>query len=189
MSFRPAPTAAGPAPTGRQLLFTPGPRLGWVFRDRRELALPYPEPQPNPQVIQAQAAARAAGAEQAWPRAWRWAGMPSIALAVILALLAGCRKSVSGSFSPGRRSSRSSCSAAPASAYAGWCWLRRDQARAITPAQEYQQALAGWGQRAAGHEDAELARLAGQPEWGSLTSSRATGPTSSAAPWPAGRPC
>ena len=25
-----------------ELLFTPGPRLGWVFRDRRELALPYP---------------------------------------------------------------------------------------------------------------------------------------------------
>ena len=96
MSFRPVPTAAGPAPTGRQLLFTPGPRLGWVFRDRREIALPYSEPRPNPQVIQAQAAARAAGAEQSWARAWRWAGKPSIALAVILVLLAGCQKSDTG---------------------------------------------------------------------------------------------
>ena len=36
MSLQPAPAPGGPAPAGRQLLFTPGPRLGWVFRDRRE---------------------------------------------------------------------------------------------------------------------------------------------------------
>ena len=91
MSLRPDPTAAGPAPTGRQLLFTPGPRLGWVFRDRRETALPYSEAQPNPRVIQAQAASRAAEAEQSWARAWRWAGKPSIALAVILVCWPGAR--------------------------------------------------------------------------------------------------
>ena len=34
--------------------------------------------------------------------------------------------------------------------------------------QEYHQALAEWEERAAGHENAELARLAGQPEWGSV---------------------
>jgi hypothetical protein len=33
---------------------------------------------------------------------------------------------------------------------------------------EYHQALAAWEERAAGHENAELARLAGQPEWGSV---------------------
>lgn len=59
MSFRPDPTTAAPAPTGQQLLFTPGPRLGWVFRDRREIALAYSEPRPNPQAIQAQTVARA----------------------------------------------------------------------------------------------------------------------------------
>jgi hypothetical protein len=46
MSLQPAPAPGGPVPVGRQLLFTPGPRLGWVFRDRRETALPYPEPRP-----------------------------------------------------------------------------------------------------------------------------------------------
>jgi hypothetical protein len=37
-------------PGTEQLLFTPGPRLGWVFRDRQELTAPFPEPQPSPQV-------------------------------------------------------------------------------------------------------------------------------------------
>jgi len=41
--------------------------------------------------------------------------------------------------------------------YAGRQWLRK-----------YRRALAVWEQRAAAHEDAELARLAGQPEWGSM---------------------
>jgi hypothetical protein len=168
MSFRSAPAAVGPAPTGRQLLFTPGPRLGWVFRDRREIALAYPEARPSPQVIQAQAAARAAGAEQAWARAWRWAGKPSIVLAVILVLLAGCQRSVSGSFSPGLTVITVVVLCGPGLAYAGWCWLRRDQARAVPPEQEYHQALAEWEERAARHENAELARLAGQPEWGSV---------------------
>src|ERR1700733_5686153 len=127
MSFRPVPPAAGPAPTGWQLLFTPGPRLGWVFRDRRELAVPYPEPQPDPRVIQAQAAARAAGAEQSWARAWRWAGKPSIALAVILVLLAGCQRSVEGAFSPGLTLVRLVILCGPGLGYTGWCWLRRDQ--------------------------------------------------------------
>ena len=56
----------------------------------------------------------------------------------------------------------------PGLGYAGWCWLRREQARGLPPEQQYRQALAAWEQRAAGHEDAELARLAGQPEWGSV---------------------
>jgi len=168
MSFRPVPTAAGPAPAGRQLLFTPGPRLGWVFRDRRETALPYPEPQPNPRLIQAQATSRAAKGEPAWARAWRWAGRPSIALAVILVLLAGCQKSVSGSFNPGLTIITVVVLCGPGFGYAGWCWLRREQARDATPEREYHQALAQWEQRAAGHENAELARLAGQPEWGTV---------------------
>ena len=168
MGFRPVPIAAGPAPTGRQLLFTPGPRLGWVFRDRRETALAYPEPRPDPRVIQAQAAARTAGAEQAWTRARRWAGQPSIALAVILVLGAGCQKSVEGSFNPLLTLFTVVVLCGPGLGYAGWCWLRRDQARALPPEREYHQAVAEWEERAVGHEDAELARLAGQPEWGSV---------------------
>jgi len=164
------PPAAGPAPGGHEgLLFTPGPRLGWVFRDRRELAAPYPEPEPSPHAIQAQAAARINAAEQAWQRAWKWAGKPSIALALLLVLLAGCSKSVSGSFNLGLTAVTIAVLCSPGLGYAGWRWLQRDHARDVTPHQEYQQALAEWDQRATEHEATELARLAGQPEWGSAT--------------------
>jgi hypothetical protein len=167
MSLRPAPAHGGPAPTGRQLLFTPGPRLGWVFRDRREAAAPYPEPRPDPRMIQAHAAAAAARAEQSWGRAWKWAGRPSIALAVILVLLAGCQRSVEGNFNIGLTLVTIVILCGPGLGYAGWCWLQREQSRTI-PEQAYRQALAGWEERAAGHENAELARLASQPEWGSV---------------------
>lgn len=162
--------AAGPAPAGHiGLLFTSGPRLGWVFRDRRELVAPYPEPEPSPHAIQARAAARITSAEQAWQRAWKWAGKPSIALALILVLLAGCAKSVSGSFNLGLTAVTILVLCSPGLAYCGWRWLQREQARDVTPQQDYQQALAVWDQRATEHEAAELARLAGQPEWGSAT--------------------
>ena len=171
MTFQPVPHAPAPAPPGRQqLLFTPGPRLGWVFRDRRELASPYPEPAPSPQVIQARAAAQTAATGQALARAWRWAGQPSIALAVILVALAGCAKSVSGSFNLGLTAITILVLCGPGLAYTGWCWLRHDQTRDVPAEQEYQQALGDWGQRAAEYETAELARLGSQPEWGSVAS-------------------
>jgi hypothetical protein len=44
--------AAGTA-LDRNPLFTPGPRLGWVFRDRSELAAPYAEPEPDPRAMAA----------------------------------------------------------------------------------------------------------------------------------------
>jgi len=171
MRNSPVPAATGPVPAGQPelLLFTPGPRLGWVFRDRRELAAPYPEPEPNPQAIQAQAAARMTAAEQAWGRAWKWIGKPSIALALLLVLLAGCAESVSGSFNLGATAVAIVVLCGPGFGYAGWRWLQRERARDSPPHQEYKQALADWDQRATGHESAELARLAGQPEWGSAT--------------------
>jgi hypothetical protein len=168
MRYGQVPPGGGPAPpAGQELLFTSGPRLGWVFRDRRELAVPYPEPEPSPHAIQAQAAARMAASEQAWQRAWKWVGKPSIALALLLVLLAGCAKSVSGSFNLGLTAITIFVLCGPGFGYAGWQWLRREQARDVLPEQEYQQALADWDQRATGHENAELSRLAGQPEWGS----------------------
>ena len=162
--------SAGPAPlAGQDLLFTPGPRLGWVFRDRRELAAPYPEPEPSPHAVHAQAVARLATAEQAWQRTWKWVGKPSIGLALLLVVLAGCARSVSGNFSLGLTAVTIATLCGPGFAWTGWQWLRREQARDMTPEQEYREAMAGWDQRATDHESAELARLAGQPEWGSAT--------------------
>lgn len=171
MNYMPVPHRAGSMlADGREPLFTPGPRLGWVFRDRRELAAPYPEPEPSQQVIQAQATGRAATAERTLAHAWTWVGKPSIALAIILMVLAGCEKSVSpSSISLGLTAIAVVALCGPGLAYTGWCWLRHEQTRDLTPEQEYQQALAGWDQRVTEHQTAELARLAGQPEWGSVT--------------------
>jgi hypothetical protein len=70
MSFRPAAQSARPASADRQdLLFTPGPRLSWVFRDRRELAVPYHEPGPSQNDFRAHATSRAADADRALARA------------------------------------------------------------------------------------------------------------------------
>jgi hypothetical protein len=172
------PEPAGPAPAGSapagtdpwRLLFTGGPRLGWVFRDRRELIPAYPEPRPGPQAIQAAAAARVTAADARFQRAWKWAGKPSIALALILVLLAACaRTSGAGEFSPLLALITIVVLCTPGLAWTAWCWLQRDQARDIPPEQEYRQAVTGWQQRAAQHAGNELARLAGVPEWGSVT--------------------
>ena len=136
---------------------------------RRELAVPYPEPEPSPYAVHAQAAARLATAEHAWQRTWKWVGKPSIGLALLLVVLAGCARSVSGNFSLGLTAVTIAALCGPGFAWTGWQWLRREQARDMTPEQEYREAMAGWDQRATDHENAELARLAGQPEWGSAT--------------------
>jgi hypothetical protein len=141
-----------------------------VFRDRRELTAPYLEPAPSQQIIQARTATRTATADQALARAWRWAGKPSIVLAVLLVVLAGCAKSVSGSFNLGLTAITIVVLCGPGLGYTGWCWLRRDQIRDLPPEQEYRQAMADWGQRAAEHEAAELTRLGNQPEWGTVVS-------------------
>jgi hypothetical protein len=177
--------SAGAAPlAGQDLLFTPGPRLGWVFRDRRELAAPYLEPEPSPHAVRAQAAARLEAAEQAWQRTWKWVGKPSIGLAVLLVVLAGCARSVSGNFSLGLTAVTIATLCGPGFAWTGWQWLHREQARDMTPEQEYREAMAGWDQRATDHESAEPASRSG-----AARPSPRGEPTSSAGRSPAGRRC
>jgi hypothetical protein len=166
------PEPEGPAPSEAaswRLLFTGGPRIGWVFRDRRELVPAYTEPKPGPETIQARAAARATAADTRFRRAWKWAGKPSIGLVLLLVVLAGCARVVGGG---GTSSLLTLITAlvlgAPGLAYTGWCWLERDKARDISPEQEYQRAVADWEQHAASHASTQFARLAGQPEWGSV---------------------
>jgi hypothetical protein len=164
----PGPESAAPALDPRRLLFTGGPRLGWSFRDRRELVPAYPEPQPGPQAIHAASAARTTVADARLARAWKWAGKPSIGLAVIIVLLAACARTTGDNgFSPLLALVTAVILCAPGLAYTGWCWLERDKARDVPPGQAYQQAVSGWQQRAAAHHGSELERLAGQPEWGS----------------------
>jgi hypothetical protein len=84
------------------MLFTPGARLGWIFRDRRTLLAPYPEPEPDLEQLREQAAAGAAAAQARYARARRWAGKPSLIAAVVLVLLAGCARAVGSGADTGR---------------------------------------------------------------------------------------
>jgi hypothetical protein len=70
-------------------LFTPGARLGWVFRDPRGLATPFGESEPDPERTRDQIAARTVAAQARHARARRWVVKPSLAAGLTLGLLAG----------------------------------------------------------------------------------------------------
>ena len=84
-----APARAAAVREPQAMLFTPGARLGWIFRDRRTLLAPYPEPEPDLDKLREQAAASTAAAQARYARARRWAGKPSLIAAIVLVLLAG----------------------------------------------------------------------------------------------------
>lgn len=64
------------------MLFTPGTRLGWIFRDRRTLLAPYPEPEPDLDKLREETAARTAAAQARYAKVRRWAGEPSLIVAI-----------------------------------------------------------------------------------------------------------
>jgi len=161
----PAPLALEREPEA--MLFTPGARLGWVFRDRRTLLAPYPESEPDLERLREQAAARAAAARARYATARRWAGKPSLVAAVVLLLLAGCAKAVNGGADTGSTLLAVAVLCAPGLAYTAVCRHRRDQAAAVQPDQDYHRARAEWQQRAAAHQRAQLAGLGQAAEWGS----------------------
>jgi hypothetical protein len=168
MSIQHIPPARTPlAREPQAMLFTPGARLGWIFRDRRTLLAPYPEPEPDLEQLREQAAGAAAAAQTRYAKARRWAGKPSLIAALILVLLAGCAKAVNSSADTGRTLLTVLVLCAPGLAYAAVCRYRRDQAARAQPDQEYRRALEAWQQRAAAHEQAQLAGLGQVDEWGS----------------------
>src|SRR5580698_7924032 len=151
-------------------LFTPGARLGWIFRDLRTIVAPYPEAEPDPGRWRERAAARAAAAQARYDRARRWTVRPSLGAGLLLLLLAGLAH---GSHHPDEAWAALFAAAAVGGSglgYTAGCWYtcRRDQAAAAQPEQDYDQAHAEWRLRAAAHRSAELARLARGPEWGSV---------------------
>jgi hypothetical protein len=149
------------------MLFTPGARLGWIFRDRRTLLAPYPEPEPDLEQLREQAAARGAAAQARYARARRWAGKPSLIAAVVLVLLAGCARAVGSGADTGRTLLTVLVLCAPGLTYAAVRRYQRDQAAKAQPDLEYRQALEAWQQRAAAHEQVQLAGLGPVDEWGS----------------------
>ena len=161
-----------PVPAARRrepqaMLFTPGARLGWIFRDRRTLLALYSEPEPDLEQLREQAAARTAAAQARYAKIRRWAGKPSLIAGIVLVLLAGCAKEVNPGADTGRTLLTVLIVCAPGLAWTAVCRYRRNQAAAAQPDQEYQQALDAWQQRAAAHEHAQLAGLGAVDEWGS----------------------
>ena len=75
--------------TRRALLFTPGQRLGWEFRDRSESTGPFPMPPPDPEAMRQAAADHANTAHARYLRARRYLGLPALiaAAAVLIAAL------------------------------------------------------------------------------------------------------
>jgi hypothetical protein len=69
----------------RALLFTPGPRLGWVYREQPTNLEPFPQPPPDAEAMRQAAASQAETATARYTRARRYAGIPAvIAAAAVL---------------------------------------------------------------------------------------------------------
>jgi hypothetical protein len=143
-------------------LFTPGPRLGWTFRDRRTLYAPFPEPPPDLEALRWRAADRLAAAQRSWEQARKWGLWPAVAVFVVLGLIAATGGGLASV-------------PAVVLAVAGLAWFgsklqQLRQAKDASPQREYQIARDQWARRKAAWRQAELTRLADTPEWGSAGS-------------------
>jgi hypothetical protein len=159
--------AAGGARDQRALLFTPGARLGWIFRDRRELADPYPEAPPDEKAMREKAAARCEEADAAYQKMRKLVGAPSLLVLLVVLLVAGCQKQLVGHVYGGGTLLAALILGVPGVIITSVYWQRREQAKQADAGPDYQQALESWQQRATAHEHAELARLHHVAEWGS----------------------
>jgi hypothetical protein len=153
-----------------RLLLTPGPRLGWTFRDRTALCAPFEEPPPDPEAISEHAAARLADAQRSWQQAVKWALRPSLIIAVGLLALAGCAHAINPSTTAAPELIAALILAAPGLAWTGFHLFLLNQAKEADPQRHYQVAYDQWAQRAEDWQQAELTRLAGTPEWHSAAS-------------------
>ena len=148
-------------------LFTPGGRMGWVFRDLRQQTAPFREAEPDPGRTREQVAARAVAAQTRYAWARRWLIKPSLAAGLVLFVLAG--------YDEGRHHATGAAmflvaaffAAGLGPAYIVLSWRRQRKAAAAQPEQEYHRARDAWQQRAAVHLQAELARLGPVPSWSS----------------------
>ena len=169
MTMQPAVFPRGTTGT-EELLFTHGPRLGWVFRDRRQLITPYTEPEPDQQGITGQLAARRARAERAWRFSLRWVARPFLPLALMLYVLGVLVRDTNQHAHTNGLTVLAIAFAVAGAGWPAWCCARLALAGGADPARMYQTARDGWTLRAHQHQQAELARLDGVPEWGSVRS-------------------
>ncbi len=167
MSTQPAPVAD--VADRRASLFTPGPRLGWVFRDRRQLAAPFPEPCPDLDAMRAAAVQQAESAEKAYRKIRRFLGIPSTLLFIVLLLANGCAANISGSGPPlvSDLIALVICGPGMTLTFLRWRKARHAAAAVTRVPDDHQRAAAAWQQREEAWQRAELSRLDHVDEWGS----------------------
>ena len=167
MSMPPAPVAD--AADRRASLFTPGPRLGWVFRDRRQLAAPFPEPRPDLEAMRAAAAQQAESADQAYRKIRKFLGIPSTLLFVVLLLANGCAANINGSGPPvvSDLIALLICGPGMTLTFLRWRKARLAAAAVTRVPDDHERAVAAWQQRADAWQRDELRRLEHADEWGS----------------------
>jgi len=167
MSMQPAPVAD--VADQRASLFTPGPRLGWVFRDRRQLAAPLAEPRPDLQAMRAAAVQQAESAENAYRKIRKFLGIPSTLLFVVILLANGCAANISGSGPPvlGDLIALLICGPGMTLTFLRWRKARQAAAAVTRVPNDHQRAEVAWRQREAAWQRAELSRLEHADEWGS----------------------
>src|SRR3984957_15523129 len=167
MSTQPAPVAD--AADRRASLFTPGPRLGWEFRDRRQLAAPFPQPRPDLEAMREAAAQQAQSADKAYRKIRKFLGIPSTLLFVVLLLANGCAANINGSGPPGAGDliALVICGPGMTLTFLRWRRARRAAATVSQVDDDHERALAAWQQREEAWQRAELTRLEQGDEWGS----------------------
>lgn len=158
----------GLEPAQRAALFTAPARLGWVFRDRRQLMVAFAEPPPALAPVPEHLLAQRAAAEQALQRTRRRVTPISVIVLVCFVLLAGCNRLFFGTETAWGTIVLGLLAGGPGLVVTAVRTARFQAANtAISQAQAQQkQALAGWEQRKHAHEQAEAARVEGLDEWG-----------------------
>lgn len=155
----------------RERLFTPDPRIGWVFRDRWWFLRPFPEAPPQQQALPDYLARRVAETERAAQRRLSRTLPVSAAVAAFLVLFAACSAGASTSLSTGSLL-LALIAVAPGGTLTWWAVRQRRAARrAHELAQQqiiggYREQARHWQARKHAHDAAEHARLDGLPEWG-----------------------
>ncbi|WP_165966249.1 hypothetical protein, partial [Actinomadura sp. 7K534] len=156
----------------RERLFSPDPRLGWVFRDRWWFLRPFPEPPPRQQALPDYLARRVRETEQAAQRRLSRTFPVSAGIGSLLLLFAACTAPGSGAAVPVGSLLLGAIVAAPGTALTWWAVRQRNAARqAYELARQqitngYQDQARQWQARKHAHDTAERARLDALPEWG-----------------------
>ncbi len=140
-----------------------------MFRDRRQLAAPFPEPRPDLEAMRAAAEQQAESAEQAYRKIRKFLGIPSTLLFVVLLLANGCSANLTGSGPPVVSDLIALVICGPGMVLTFLRWRKARQAAAAVSrvGDDHQRAVATWQQREEGWQRAELTRLEQVDEWGS----------------------